>query len=93
LLVPRELPGFRAEGGAQKLAPAMIDDWTKRWGSNVKMLDSAATTGAALSQPEMAAAAQAVRLKAGDPVPQVLFRTPVAGADGILASYTLRLRP
>jgi len=94
LLTRTELPGLMVESeDPPKLPMGTLAGWVRRWGAGVHMLDTPDQKGAAISPAEHGAAANAIRLRPGDPIPQILFRAPATVQDGILATFTLRLKP
>ena len=94
LLVDREIPGMISEGTSTQFLPeGTLPEWMRKWGDGVRKLDAPSAKGAALTEMEHAAASGSIRLRPQDPVPQVLFRTPASSKGGLMAEYTLHLRP
>lgn len=92
LLTKSELPGMIVERQPIQLSAAMLEGWARRWGSGVRMLDAPDQKGVALSAAEQRAAADSVKLRPGDPIPQLLFRAPATAQDGLLATFILRIK-
>jgi hypothetical protein len=93
LLTTHPLTELHVSGEAQLVRPALLDEWIRKWGGNVRMLDAPATKGAPLSAAESIAAERSSKLTPADPAPQLLYRTSAESQEALLAMYTLKLRP
>jgi hypothetical protein len=90
ILSPRPLPEA-VSGSDLRLDPAKVRQWERNWGAGVKMLNTPA--GAKTMTPaERDSASGGPLLRAGDPLPQRMYRVEAPPRQPVLVSLELNVR-
>jgi len=92
LVAPEPLPEVQVSREPLRLDSRRVAEWERRWGAQVKRLESRAQEGKAYTVAEKAAGAGAQVLTPIDPAPQTLFLVEAKSGEALLVSVPLRIR-
>ena len=94
VVAPQPLAGVTVGQDAQPLPRATVDDWTKRWATGHRKLESAGGAGKAYTASEQEAGSGPSRLLTrGEPLPQTLYRVEGTAGQPTLIVVNLRFAP
>jgi hypothetical protein len=90
VLAPTPIENMIAVTGPLPVSTALLQEWKRKWGAAVKMLDATAGN-AAMTPAEKASSVNGAPLGPQDPAPATLFRVDAAPGAGLLVSVPIRL--
>lgn len=92
IVAPEPIAGLVIGNAAQKLTDEQVKEWEKKWGSQVKKLESNSDAGKPYTPSEQSAAKVSTRaLGENDPVPLTLFHCDAKQGDTMLISVPILL--
>jgi hypothetical protein len=90
IVTPQPLPDLVSDGDPLRLDPARVREWERKWGAGAKMLN-AADAGKTMTPAERNSASGGQLLRAGDPLPQRLYRVAAQPGQPVLVSLDLNI--
>jgi hypothetical protein len=92
LISPEPLPGLEIGRTPLKLAPALVEEWERKWAAPARKLETVAGAGRSYTRAEREAGQDPNRLLTqDDPLPQTLYRVETRPPKAVLVHVGLRI--